>query len=329
MKIAMIGLGGMGSCHLTVYESMKNVEIVGLVDIRESVRADLAKRGYRTYATLDQLFANETMDYLDICTPSYLHETHALEAMKHHVHVLCEKPASLTEESAEKMRQCADDHHVLLMIAHVIRFWPEYQFLKKCFDNGCFGHLLQANFSRISTRPRWSWEDWMSDVHKSGKVPMDLYIHDADFILHLMGNPKEISADYLDQNGKINYLNATYYYDNTTIFSEAAWYESPIPFSMTYRAVFEKAIVTYMEDTLTVYEENKDPVIIQPEDIKSENTGININTLGAYKNEIEYFIDCLQNGKKPTVCMPESSINSIKIVEQILHAAHSRKHIII
>ena len=53
----------------------------------------------------------------------------------------------------------------------------------------------------------------------------------------------------------------------------------------------------------------------------SEDTGINLSGADGYSDEIRYFMDCIKSGRKPTRVTPESSLTSVKLVEEILKKA--------
>ena len=64
------------------------------------------------------------------------------------------------------------------MVAHVLRWWREYVFLKDAIDSGRYGKLLSGHMARLGNTPKWSWDNWMRDPERSGLVPFDLHIHD-------------------------------------------------------------------------------------------------------------------------------------------------------
>ena len=97
MKIALIGIGGMGGVHFNCYKNIKDTEIVAVCD----VRTDMAKEKVNDekihiYESYDELLKNENPDIIDICTPSYLHREMSIKALEKGINVLCEKPMSLT-----------------------------------------------------------------------------------------------------------------------------------------------------------------------------------------------------------------------------------------
>ena len=68
-----------------------------------------------------------------------------------------EKPVSLKKEDAVRVYEAARKNNVRFMVAHVLRFWREYVFVKEIYDSGKYGKLLSGNMSRIGVRPKWSW----------------------------------------------------------------------------------------------------------------------------------------------------------------------------
>ena len=159
MKVALVGAGGMGKIHLSLLRSMDDVQVVAVVDVEGAARANADDGKTMLYRDIHEMLANEQVDIVDVCTPTYLHAECSIAAMERGIHVLCEKPMALTMGEAEAMVSAARSNGVLLMIAHVIRFWPEYQYLKKAYDEKTFGELLQVSFSRIGSRPRRSWQE--------------------------------------------------------------------------------------------------------------------------------------------------------------------------
>ena len=114
LKVALIGIGGMGYCHYCCYDDIPGAEIIAVCD----VRADMAKEKIekhaaekpvssaavpRVYANLDELLQNETPDAVDICTPSYMHADMAVKCLEKGINVLCEKPMTLCEADAARV----------------------------------------------------------------------------------------------------------------------------------------------------------------------------------------------------------------------------------
>lgn len=93
LKVGLIGVGGISGAHIPVWESMEDVELTALCDIRQERMEPYPEKHH--YTKLDEMLKNEKLDILDICLPTYLHADYAVRAMEKGIHVLCEKPVSL------------------------------------------------------------------------------------------------------------------------------------------------------------------------------------------------------------------------------------------
>ena len=196
MKVGLIGLGGMGFVHFNCYKKMQDVEIV-VADVRvDMAKEKIADEAIKVYPNLTELLANEDVDFVDICTPSYLHADLTVEALDAGKHVLCEKPMSITVAETQRMIDASVKNGKLLMTAHVVRFMAPYVYLKSVIDSGELGKPVHITMSRISAAPKWSWENWMLDLKKSGGTAIDLSIHDIDYIQNVFGKPESYSATY-------------------------------------------------------------------------------------------------------------------------------------
>lgn len=331
MRIALVGAGGMGRHHLNVYKQMNDVKVVAVVDSNlDMARKNIADDSIAYYSNLDDMLAAEKVEMVDLCTPTFLHAEQAMKAIERGIHVLCEKPIALHPEEAKGLIQYAERHQVQLMVAHVIRFWPEYVFLKQVYDEARYGKLKQLQLSRICSIPKWSWQDWMMKADQSGGSAIDLHIHDTDFILHLLGEPKSVASAGLKEGRTLDYISTVYEYDHMLVQAEGGWYESPIPFSMSYKACFEEAIVEYKNNKLIIYETNKEPYEMKVQDgstKKEASDSVNIDSLGGYYNEIRYFIDCIREGKRPLRSLPQSSLDSLNLVYKELESVEANKKI--
>lgn len=315
IKVALIGIGGMGGCHFNCYKDIENTEVIAVCD----VRADMAKEkvndeNIHIYSSYEELLENENPDYVDICTPSYMHREMSIKALEKGIHVLCEKPMSLTTADTEAILSAVKKSGKIFMTAHVVRFMKAYMYLKNVIDSKELGDLLRLDMKRISSIPDWSWEDWMRDLDKSGGTPIDLSIHDIDFVQYVLGEPKKVSGVYHKLKNNNDFIVSELVYDNCIVTAEAAWYNYNIPFEASFSAVFTNGVLRYSGDKML---KNGEEVEITTENT-SADTGINISNTDGYGGEIEYFVSCIEKNIQPKIVTPESSQASVKLIERIL-----------
>ncbi len=286
------------------------------------VCTDMAKEktkddNINVYDNMDSLLLNEQIDMVDICTPSYLHSELAIKALNAGKHVICEKPMSINEEDCERIIDAAKKSGKLFMTAHVVRFMSAYEYLKNVIDTKELGNPVHFDMKRISQIPRWSWEDWMRDISKSGASPIDLSIHDIDFIQYAFGEPKNILATRRTMANDNDFIISELIYNNFDVTITGGWYNCDIGFSAQYLAIFENGYVEFSAGKIV--KNGEEIELKKREDSKIE--GINISGADGYYDELVYFIDCINKNKKPDKVTPESSKNSVSLVRKICESA--------
>ena len=320
LRVGIVGLGGMGGVHFGEYCKMNHIELAAVADVRVDMASEKVKEkglSIPVYASLEEMLEKEKLDILDICTPSYLHKEMAIYALEKGVIVLSEKTMVLSPGDGKEIIETAKKCGKKYMVAHVVRFMKPYEYLKKVIDEKKYGKMTHLIMNRISSIPLWSWEDWMRDEERSGHVVIDLSVHDIDFMQSVFGKPKEISSVYHEMRGNSNYIVSNYIYDDFAVSVTGSWYNAKIPFSASYKAIFENGYV-YLENGEVI--DNGEKVNLDTVDKNDADTGININTADGYGDEILYFIDCVENNKEIERVTPESSLESIRLVEETLKA---------
>ncbi len=318
MKIALIGVGGMGSVHFNAYKDMQDIEFVACCDVRlDMLKQKLGNLPIRAYNDMDALLAAEKPDMVDLCTPTYLHAEQAIKAMEAGAHVLSEKPMGLNSRECEAVQATIAKTGKRYMVAQVVRFMNAYKYLKAVIDTGKHGRLETLTMQRCSHAPCWSWENWFLDEAKSGHVALDLMIHDIDFMQSVLGEPERIVGVYHPMtDNKTNYAYASYIYKDCVTSIETGWYnDQGMRFSATFKAVFENGnLILDKDGKLT---ECGEPVDFANAESIGE-TGINISNVDGYAGEIKYFIDCIRSGEPNTVATSESTAKTVALVERTL-----------
>lgn len=291
LKVGLVGVGGISGAHIPAWDEMECAELVALCDIRpERMEKYGAKRHYTDF---DEMLANEKFDIIDICLPTYLHADFAVKAMERGINVICEKPISMKKEDVQRVYSTAEKNNVKFMVAHVLRFWPEYELLKEIYDTQKYGKLLSGTMTRLGCYPRWSWDGWMMDEKRSGLVPFDLHIHDLDFLVYAFGKP-EVAYKFRSKLPDQDFLSISYNFGDFAVNTEASWYSTCYPFTAEFRFQFENALVANENGKMMIY--CRDDVKIDLSQQAQGDTGdINLPDSDAYANEINYFAQCVLN----------------------------------
>jgi len=294
VRVALVGAGFMGRMHGEVYGALEGVDLVHVID-KDLARAAgvAAPHGASTSTTLDDL---PEVDVIDICLPTDLHAQFAVKALESGHHVVSEKPMAISLAEADQMIAAAEAAGKRLMVAHCIRFWPEYVELERLVKEGTLGKLLSLSLTRYSQFPTWGSDNWLADEKRAGGAALDLHIHDTDYALHLMGRApdKQTSVGNVDEKG-VSHVSTFMTFGETVIHTEGSWnLPAGTPFKMAFRATFEKGAAIMDDCPLTVYTESGSSVPEMPK--MSASAGGNISDLGGYFYELKYFYDALKAG---------------------------------
>jgi predicted dehydrogenase len=329
IQVALIGAGSMGTVHSNAYREIGNASITAVVDVNvERARQIALIHGAHVYTSVDEMLAKETVHMVDICTPTFSHKNIAVQCAERGLHILVEKPIAYTLEESRSMLESAHRNKVLFMVAQVLRFWPEYAYLKRVYDQRLYGRLIQVWFSRVCGAPALDWGGWFPDPAHNSLAPFELHIHDLDFIFYLLGKPSAVSSVGVDRPEiHASYLKTNYQYKHlpgVIVEAEGGWWQGPLPFSAGFRAVFEKAVLVYEREQLTLYETGTS----EPGkcDLKENAPG---KSTDAFVNEIDYFIERVRTNTPPSIITPDQSYAVLETLHAELISAQSGHTVIL
>lgn len=226
VRIGIVGIGFMGYTHYEAAQKLRGAKVTAIATRDQkklsgdwtSIKGnfgppageyDLSK--VNTHADYRDLINDPEVDLVDICLPTGMHEKVALEAIKAGKAVLVEKPISIDLKAANRIVSAAEKAGTILMVAHVLPFFPEFQFAAECITSKKYGKLVAAHFRRVIAQPDWS--DDMSDFHNLGGWGIDLHIHDNHFITHVCGVPDRVFSTGLLEDEFVNHVHSQYIYD--------------------------------------------------------------------------------------------------------------------
>ncbi len=152
-----------------------------------------------------------TVDLVDLCVPNDSHAPMAIQALQAGKHVLVEKPIALTTSAADAMVEAARAAGKLLMVGHVLPFFPEFAFALEAVRSGRYGALQAAHLCRVISKPDWS--SGIADAGRSGGPAIDLHIHDTHFVALACGAPRAVHSTGVVQGGAVVHLTTQYLYD--------------------------------------------------------------------------------------------------------------------
>jgi predicted dehydrogenase len=185
LRVGIVGAGFMAETHLA---ALAAEDVQAVVYNRDADRATaLAGRfGAGLATSFEELL--EAVDVVDVCTATHRHATFAIAAAAAGRHVIVEKPLARTVEDGTAILNACERAGVQLFVAHVVRYFPEYEAAHRLVASGAIGDPAVVRLKRASFRPRHDAGHWLFDAAQSGGMIVDLLVHDFDYARWVAGD---------------------------------------------------------------------------------------------------------------------------------------------
>ena len=317
LKVGVLGAGHLGKIHLRLLNESMKYELIGFYDADAiNGKKVAAEFGYTYFENINRLI--DSVDVVDIVTPTLSHYDCAKKAMEKGKHVFIEKPIANTLAEAEKLIALSHKNNIKGQVGHVERFNPAFMAVKEKIHDPMF----------IETHRLAEFNPRGTDV----PVVLDLMIHDIDAILSVVRSKvKRINASGVSViSNSPDIANARIEFDNGCVANLTA---SRISLkSMRKSRFFQKDAyisVDFLEKKAEVVKMKDAPqkpgdfdmILQNAEGIKKqiyfENPDIIQNN--AIMDELESFADAINNDKDPVVTL-EQGTNALKVALQIIES---------
>jgi len=185
-RFVIVGYGTMGYTHINNLQAL-GIEVAGIVDIDPVAEREAAEVGLHVYPDLRSALADDTVDFVFICTPNEVHREIALAGLAAGKHVVTEKPAMLDSAEIEEVMAAAEAAGKTFIV-HQNRRWDEdYLVMKALHDGRTLGEV-----TFIETRvdgSRGIPGDWRRDPTRGGGMVLDWGVHLVDRLLCMVPAP--------------------------------------------------------------------------------------------------------------------------------------------
>lgn len=198
-NFALIGVAGfIAPRHLkaiketgnTLVAALDKFDQVGVID-SYFPNADFFTEFERFDRHLDKLKRQGTkIDYVSICTPNYLHDSHIRFALRHHANAICEKPLVLNPWNVEALAEIEKETNQKVYTILQLRHHPSIIALREKVMNGPKDKVYDVDLSYITSRGNWYHISWKGDQAKSGGVATNIGIHFFDMLVWVFGDLK-------------------------------------------------------------------------------------------------------------------------------------------
>jgi len=215
-NFAIIGVAGyVAARHLRAIKDTNSELLVALdkfdsVGIMDSFFPDASffvefERFDRHIEKLKRL-KNINIDYVSICTPNYLHDSHIRMALRSGSHAICEKPLVLNPWNLDALSDIEKDYDKKVNTILQLRLHPSIIALKEKIENSPKDKIFDVDLTYLTSRGNWYFTSWKGDIAKSGGVASNIGIHFFDMLSWIFGDVKSNKVHLLEHDRAAGYL---------------------------------------------------------------------------------------------------------------------------
>jgi UDP-N-acetyl-2-amino-2-deoxyglucuronate dehydrogenase len=146
------------------------------------------------------------IDYVSICSPNYLHDSHIRFALRHQAEAICEKPIVLNPWNVDALQEIESETGRKIFTILQLRLHPKIIELKEKIKNGPKDKIYDIDLSYITSRGNWYHISWKGDVQKSGGVATNIGIHFFDMLGWIFGDTTKNIVHISQPNKAAGYL---------------------------------------------------------------------------------------------------------------------------
>jgi len=199
-NFALIGAAGfIAPRHMKAIKDTRN-NLVAALDPYDGVgiidsyfpEADFFTEFERFDRHIDKLKRNGTnVDYVSVCSPNFLHDSHIRFGLRYGADVICEKPIALNPWNVESLKKIEKETGRRIYNILQTRLHPSVIELKRKIENGDPNKIYDVDLTYITSRGFWYYTSWKGDTTKSGGVATNIGIHFFDILTWIFGDIRE------------------------------------------------------------------------------------------------------------------------------------------
>ena len=174
----------------TLLAALDRFDSVGVIDsyFPNADFFDEVERFDRHIDKLKRIGVN--IDYVSVCSPNYLHDSHIRLGLRQGSDVICEKPIVLNPWNVDALQEIEKETGRRVWNILQLRCHPSIIALKNKIDNAPKDKVYDIDLTYLTSRGHWYYTSWKGDVSKSGGIATNIGIHFFDMLCWIFGDVK-------------------------------------------------------------------------------------------------------------------------------------------
>ncbi len=330
IKIALIGLGKMGTLHATILNTIPSAQVTALIDKDASLCKTAQSMGIKAnyFSSFEEALEKDSFDAVYICTPTFAHKEAINTCLEKKLPFFVEKPVYNDFSNFQTVSKIKNRNILQKSVSGY--FWiykREIEYTKKLIKKNVIGKILKYNIFLRHSEVFGPKKGWLFNKSLSGGgVLMNPGPHAFSIIQYLFG-------DALVEQSKLESLYSTDLEDKARVLLShtngikgqlnANWSVPGFPvLSIEYEIIGKKGLISFKNNKLSIRLKNKNNKTLEYYQIPSSYSVYNLNPRSggdAYYLEDFYFIDALSRNKSLT-----NNLSFANKIESLIHDSYEK-----
>lgn len=315
VNLGIIGLGYIGKTHMKNALRLSNVNLVAVADASKRALSEPKKMGIKTFTDYDQLLKQSDVDAVVIALPTHLHLDCSVKSAEAGKHIFLEKPMARNVEESKQILTSSRKNSVTLMMGYPLRFNDRFRDLKTKLKNRVFGDVEIAYGTYISAGPFFHRSEshspvpvpkwWFNKELTGGGALVDVGSHMINLLRWCFGEITSIRCN-LGHRFNLDFEDSAVclakFDSGTKAVITVGWFMQGYQLSVDCFGTVGKTSVEHVPGNRFVAAS------------QMLTTGIS-DFHRQHLNELQYFVDCLQNDKAPS-STGEDGVKDMEVISQ-------------
>jgi len=336
LRAAVVGFGRMGMTHFSILNNHPEVQFVAVCDCSSFVLKNVGKyMGLAGFKDYHKMIDEMDLDLVIIATPVRLHFEVVKYAVRSNLHVFVEKPFCLDAQQGSEIVDIVKGKNLVNQVGYVLRFNDVFREVKRLLKEGLLGDLLSFRIEMFGPIILKETSGWRSKKGEGGGCLRDFASHSIDLVNYLLGQPEQVLGTVFKKIYSKDVEDAvysTFLYKNGLVGHLQVNWSDPSCRKPTYR------VEVLGRKGKIVADCHSCKLFLKSAPVDGEFTSgwsmryitdlaepVRFYVRGnEFTQQLDYFIDCILNGKHGDMCSFADGLATDLIIEKLIKNSTER-----